>query len=85
MIANSANGSVRDGLTLLDQAIAYGNGTLSKDDVGNLLGTIDPEDFTDSTRTYTFTVTVSDQYQAVATAKEFNVTVDIPGALAILK
>ena len=41
MIANSANGSVRDGLTLLDQAIAYGNGTLSKDDVGNLLGTID--------------------------------------------
>ena len=41
MIANSANGSVRDGLTLLDQAIAYGNGMLSKDDVGNLLGTID--------------------------------------------
>ena len=57
-------GSLPPGITLSDK--------------GNLLGTIDPEDFTDSTRTYTFTVTVSDQYQAVATSKEFNVTVDIP-------
>ena len=57
-------GSLPPGITLSDQ--------------GNLLGTIDPEDFTDSTRTYTFTVTVSDQYQDTATSKEFNVTVDIP-------
>ena len=41
LIANTANGSVRDGLTLLDQAIAYGNGELLKDDVKALLGTID--------------------------------------------
>jgi hypothetical protein len=45
---------------------------------GNLIGTIDPSDFSDSTRTYTFTVTVSDQYQIAATSKEFTVTVDIP-------
>ena len=41
LIANSANGSVRDGLTLLDQAIAHGNGELSQQDVKALLGTID--------------------------------------------
>ena len=41
LIASTANGSVRDGLTLLDQAIAYGNGELLKEDVKALLGTID--------------------------------------------
>ena len=46
--------------------------------LGNLVGTIDPSDFTDSTRAYTFTVTVSDQYQAAATSKEFTVNIDIP-------
>ena len=57
-------GSLPPGITLSEQ--------------GNLLGTIDPEDFLDSTRTFTFTVRVSDQYQDAATSKEFNVTVDIP-------
>ena len=46
--------------------------------LGNLVGTIDPSDFTDSTRAYTFTVTVSDQYQTAATSKEFTVNIDIP-------
>ena len=41
LIAESAQGSVRDGLTLLDQAIAHGNGSLKTDDVKALLGTID--------------------------------------------
>ena len=41
LIADSAQGSVRDGLTLLDQAIAHGNGSLNTDDVKALLGTID--------------------------------------------
>jgi DNA polymerase-3 subunit gamma/tau len=41
LIANSAQGSVRDALTLLDQAIAHGNGELKYDDVQKLLGTID--------------------------------------------
>jgi hypothetical protein len=45
---------------------------------GNLIGTIDPSDFTDSTRAYTFTVTVSDQYQDAATSKEFTLNIDIP-------
>jgi hypothetical protein len=45
---------------------------------GNLIGTIDPSDFADSTRSYSFTVTVSDQYQIAATSKQFTITVDIP-------
>jgi len=45
---------------------------------GNLIGVIDPSDFADSTRSYAFTVTVSDQYQISATSKEFTITVDIP-------
>jgi len=58
------SGTLPTGITLSDQ--------------GNLIGTIDPSDFTDSTRAYTFTVTVSDQYQAAATSKEFTVNIDIP-------
>jgi hypothetical protein len=45
---------------------------------GNLIGTIDPSDFTDSTRSFTFTVTVSDQYQEEATSKEFTLNINIP-------
>ena len=46
--------------------------------LGNLVGTIDPSDFTDSTRTFTFTVTVSDQYQTSAATKDFTLTINIP-------
>ena len=45
---------------------------------GHLIGAIDPNDFTDSTRAYTFTVTVSDQYQSSATSKQFTLNIDIP-------
>ena len=41
LIANSASGSVRDALTMLDQAIAHGDGVLEKQSVIDLLGTID--------------------------------------------
>lgn len=41
IIANSAQGSIRDGLTLLDQAIAHGNGSLTSEEVKALIGTID--------------------------------------------
>ena len=58
------SGSLPPGITLSEQ--------------GSLVGTIDPQDFSDSTRTYTFTVTVSDQYQDAATSKEFSVAIDIP-------
>ena len=45
---------------------------------GNLIGTIDPSDFADSTRAYTFTASASDQYQSLATSKEFTINIDIP-------
>ncbi len=41
LIADAASGSVRDALTLLDQAIAHGSGSLEADSVKKLLGTID--------------------------------------------
>jgi hypothetical protein len=47
-------------------------------DAGNLIGTIDPSDFTDSTRAFAFTVTVSDQYQSAATSQEFTLNISIP-------
>ena len=45
---------------------------------GNLIGIIDPSDFTDSTRAYTFTASASDQYQSLAASKEFTINIDIP-------
>ncbi len=41
MIARAAEGSVRDGLSLLDQAIAYGEGNVKAADVAGMLGLID--------------------------------------------
>ncbi len=40
-LARGADGSLRDGLSLLDQAIAHGGGTLRADDVRAMLGTIE--------------------------------------------
>jgi DNA polymerase-3 subunit gamma/tau len=39
-LARGADGSLRDGLSLLDQAIAHGGGALRADDVRAMLGTI---------------------------------------------
>lgn len=41
MIARAADGSVRDALSLLDQAIAYCGGDIREDAVAEMLGTID--------------------------------------------
>ncbi len=41
LIAKSADGSLRDALSLLDQAIAYGDGRLQEAQVRAMLGTID--------------------------------------------
>jgi DNA polymerase III subunit gamma/tau len=41
MIARAAEGSVRDGLSLLDQAIAYGEGRVRAADVAAMLGLMD--------------------------------------------
>ena len=40
-IARAADGSMRDGLSLLDQAIAFGGGSLRDADVASMLGSID--------------------------------------------
>ncbi|MFO1033620.1 MAG: hypothetical protein U1E15_05940 [Hyphomicrobiales bacterium] len=41
LIARAAEGSVRDGLSLLDQAIAHGNGKVLAADVTDMLGLVD--------------------------------------------
>ncbi len=41
LLAAAANGSMRDALSLLDQAIAYGNGELRQAPVREMLGTVD--------------------------------------------
>ncbi|MCC6503886.1 MAG: DNA polymerase III subunit gamma/tau, partial [Aquimonas sp.] len=41
LLAKAADGSLRDGLSLLDQAIAYGGGALRDADVRGMLGTVD--------------------------------------------
>jgi DNA polymerase-3 subunit gamma/tau len=40
-IARAADGSMRDGLSLLDQAISYGGGSLKDDEVAHMLGSVD--------------------------------------------
>ena len=40
-LSRSANGSVRDSLSLLDQAIAFSNGNIASDQVKSMLGMID--------------------------------------------
>jgi len=41
MVARAAEGSMRDGLSLLDQVIAFGGGKLTADDTRTMLGTLD--------------------------------------------
>jgi DNA polymerase III subunit gamma/tau len=41
MLSRAAEGSMRDGLSLLDQAIAYGNGKVLEKDVRQMLGSIE--------------------------------------------
>ncbi len=40
LLASAADGSMRDALSLLDQAIAYGGGTIKQETVENMLGSI---------------------------------------------
>ena len=46
LIAVAADGSMRDALSLLDQAISHGNGSLETAQVRDMLGTIDVEELT---------------------------------------
>ncbi|RTZ65862.1 MAG: DNA polymerase III subunit gamma/tau [Aquificaceae bacterium] len=47
LIARGADGSMRDALSLLDQAISFGNGELKEADVREMLGTISHEPLLD--------------------------------------
>jgi DNA polymerase-3 subunit gamma/tau len=40
LLARAADGSMRDGLSLLDQAIVHGNGKVTADEVGAMLGVV---------------------------------------------
>ncbi|MDD2802264.1 MAG: DNA polymerase III subunit gamma/tau [Methylococcales bacterium] len=40
LLSRAADGSMRDGLSLLDQAIVFGNGKVTSDAVSNMLGTV---------------------------------------------
>ncbi len=42
-LSQAAKGSIRDALSLLDQAIAYGNGKLTADDVAAMLGNVNAD------------------------------------------
>lgn len=44
LVAEAADGSMRDGLSLLDQAIAFGGGSLGEVAVREMLGTLTPAD-----------------------------------------
>ena len=46
LLAAAADGSMRDALSLLDQAISYGNGQLKEAQVRDMLGTIDADELT---------------------------------------
>lgn len=50
LLARAANGSLRDALSLLDQAIAYGNQAIQADSVREMLGTIEPHHLADLTQ-----------------------------------
>jgi len=43
LVARAAHGSLRDGLSLLDQAIAFGGGRVAEDTVRSMLGAVDRE------------------------------------------
>jgi DNA polymerase-3 subunit gamma/tau len=43
LLARAADGSMRDGLSLIDQAIAYGGGKIDESEVRAMLGTIDQD------------------------------------------
>lgn len=47
LLARAADGSMRDGLSLLDQAIVHGNGTLNEVDVIDMLGSVAREPVVD--------------------------------------
>ncbi|GMR21517.1 MAG: hypothetical protein BMS9Abin36_2118 [Gammaproteobacteria bacterium] len=81
LLAQCADGSMRDGLSLLDQALAFGGGTLSEKDVREMLGTID-QDVLD----HILTALVEDQAAELVTVtkKIYDLGMDNVGVLDAL-
>ena len=50
LISRAADGSMRDGLSILDQAIAFGNGEVRLESVSQMLGTVDQQPIADILR-----------------------------------
>lgn len=78
LIARAANGSMRDALSLLDQAIAYGNSQLKTAEISDMLGTIE--------RTYIFelldALTTNNAHNILTTINQLaEQAVDFPQAL----
>jgi DNA polymerase III subunit gamma/tau len=68
LIARSANGSMRDALSLMDQAIAHGAGTVAAAEVGAMLGAIG----SDQLFSIIEALIASDADRLLATAHEFS-------------
>lgn len=68
MIARSGNGSLRDTLTLLDQAIAFCDSRLNKDGVVELLGAVNPDKIAKLIKC----VTERNREEALSYVKEFS-------------
>jgi DNA polymerase-3 subunit gamma/tau len=81
LLARSADGSMRDALSLLDQAIAFGGGQVSETEVRDMLGTIDDSVIEQILRALTQTDATA-LLAAVADAHERNA--DPEGVLADL-
>ncbi len=70
LLARAADGSMRDGLSLLDQAIAYGGGQVNEAEVRAMLGTID-QNFIENILQGLEAGDVGGLLQAVSQATEF--------------
>ena len=70
LMARAADGSMRDGLSLLDQAIAYGGGQINEAEVRAMLGTID-QNFIENVMQGLEVGNVGDLLKAVSEATEF--------------
>ncbi len=68
LIANAANGSMRDALSLTDQAIAFANGTISAEIVQNMLGISDDSSILE----ILFTIASSNSPQLVKICQQLN-------------
>ncbi len=72
LLGRAADGSMRDALSLTDQAIAFGSGQLSQADVRSMLGSVD------LTFVYKLTLAVSQQDAAAALAVVENMSEHAP-------